>query len=454
MIVRKVFGEIYRGRGSSAAALQSLLTKFLVLGLNAATSLVVARVLGPQGRGRMSALIVWSGFLSGLLTCGLPSAVIFNLRIKPQDREKVVGAALLLTLGLSVTVALAGFIALPFWLTKYSEHDITLARWFLLSSPLPLFLLVGRATMEADGKFSYSNFALWSGPFLTLTFLGCFTFGHALSPVTAGLAYVLGNIPGVYWLVLRVWRHYRPRLSAFASTGRHLLHYGLRSWGVDLLNALGGQADQVFIVRFLSPASMGTYIVAVSFARLISVFHGSTVMVLFPRVAAQSKSEIASLTGLAARISSACAAITAVSLGFAGPYLLGLLYGNAYVHEGTAVFRILLIDVVLGGATQILAQAFMAYGRPGVVTVIQGIGVTIGVASMPILILKFGVAGAAAALVMSSTIRLTLTLFCFRTILNMPIPSLLPKRTDLAFVAARIRGLMPNPDLAAVPLSN
>jgi O-antigen/teichoic acid export membrane protein len=304
--------------------------------------------------------------------------------------------------------------------------------------------------MEASGKFSHSNFALWSGPFLTLALLAALSLGHALSPVTGGLVYVLGNVPSVFWLILHVWREYRPELVNLAATSKSLLHYGLRSWGVDLLNALSGQADQVLIVRFLSPASMGTYVVAASFARLISVFHGSAVMVLFPRVADQSKSEIMLLTGLAARISSACAAVGAICIGLAGPYLLGLLYGSAYVQEGTTVFRVLLLNVVLSGATQILAQAFMASNRPGVVTVIQGIGVGIGLASMPVLILEFGVAGAAAGLLISSGIRLALTLLCFRTILNIPIPSLFPRRSDLAFVAARLRGLLARPELAAV----
>lgn len=440
-------GQIYRGRGSAAAAMQSLLTKFIVLGLNAGTSLVVARLLRPEGRGEMSAMIVWSGFLSGLLTFGLPSAVIFDIQDKPAARARTVGTALTLTLVLTVLVAAIGYVALPFWLSKYSAHEIMVARWFLLSSPIPLFLSVGRGAMEASGGFSQSNFALWCGPLLTLLFLAGFAVTHTLTPVTGGLAYVLGNVPGTLWLIKSVWQEYRPELKDFAASSRMLLHYGLRSWGVDLLAALGAQADQVLIVRFLSPAAMGTYIVAASFARLIGVFQTSTVMVLFPRVAARTTSEVVSLTSLTARITSACALVTALTLGLAGPYMLGAIYGPAYVQEGTTVFRILLLEVVFGGATQTLAQAFMASGRPGIVTIVQGLGVGVGIACMPVLILRFGVAGAAGALLMSSVIRLVLTLFCFRAILKMPTPSLFPKRSDFSFVGERIRGLYPKPEL-------
>ena len=445
-MIKRFAVDIYRGRGASAAALQSLLTKIIVLVLNAGTSLLVARMLKPAGRGEMSALIVWPGFFGALLTFGLPSALTFDVRDKPEYGARIVGTCLLITSVLAVVAGLMGFVALPFWLTNYSPHQVNVARWLLLSSPIPFFMAVGRSALEATGKFSQSNFALWSGPVLALTFLAGLTLCHALTPVTAGLSYLLGNVPGTVGLIVGVWREYRPELKNVVATGKLLLHYGIRSWGVDILGALSGQADQVLIVRFLSPSAMGIYVVAANLARLIGIFQTSTVMVLFPRVAAQRTSVVVSVTSLAARVTTAVTLVSALLIGLAGPPVLGAVYGSAYMRDGTIVFRIILLEAVFGGATQIVAQAFMAAGRPGVVTVVQTAGVGIGLALMPFLILKFGVAGAAAALLISALVRFTLTLFCFRAILDVPPLSLIPKRSDLSFVVEQIRGLGRKPE--------
>ncbi|MGC2657075.1 MAG: oligosaccharide flippase family protein, partial [Bryobacteraceae bacterium] len=158
---------VVSGRGNSAAAIQSLLTKVLVLGINAATSVVVARVLRPAGRGEMSALMIWAGFIGAMLTVGLPSAVVFNLRRKPEDSSTLIGASLILSLAVSVLICLIGELLVPSWLRQYPAYDVVWARWFLLSAPISILLPVLRAAMEASGRFSSSNAVLWSGPFLT-----------------------------------------------------------------------------------------------------------------------------------------------------------------------------------------------------------------------------------------------------------------------------------------------
>src|ERR1700683_3478454 len=115
---------VFTGRNNSAAALQSLATKVLVLGLNAATKIVVARALKPAGRGEMSAIIMWPGFFAALLTLGLPSSLTFNLRRHPERAPETIAAASLLTLLIGLITGVLGFVAVPMWLTKYSSADI------------------------------------------------------------------------------------------------------------------------------------------------------------------------------------------------------------------------------------------------------------------------------------------------------------------------------------------
>jgi O-antigen/teichoic acid export membrane protein len=431
---------VFAGRNNSAAALQSLATKVLVLGLNAATSIVVARALKPAGRGEMAAIIIWPGFFSALLTLGLPSSMTFNLRRHPERAPETIGAAWLLTLLIGLVTGIVGFVFVPRWLTQYSHVDIVHARWMLLASPLPMLLLFGRAVLEAKGNFFASNLSLWSAPFLTLIWLlALVAFGH-VTPLSGGLAYVLATLPVAVILLVQIYSTYRPRFSNLRASLGNLLHFGLRAWGIDLLSALA-ISEQVLVIHFLSPAGMGTYAVAASLARVVGVFQTSAVIVLFPRIAARSPADVIELTGFTLRVTTFCAAVGALTAGVLGPVLLRSFYGALYAQGGVIVFRLLLGEVVLSGATQVLAQACLALERPGTITAIQALGVGIGLLIMPAMIKEFGAPGAPLALLASSIIRLVITLLSFPYLLKTATPRIWPKREDLRVVIARLASL-------------
>jgi O-antigen/teichoic acid export membrane protein len=110
-----------------------------------------------------------------------------------------------------------------------------------------------------------------------------------------------------------------------------------------------------------------------------------------------------------------------------------LLYGSEYLAAVT-VFRILTVEVVLSGTIWVLAQAFMALGRPGTLTLMQGIGLGLTVPFMLLLIPMYGLEGAGLALLCSTTIRLIFVLVCFPLILNVRPPSLIIAREDWDFL--------------------
>lgn len=431
---------VFRGRNNSAAALQSLVTKFLVLGLNASTSIVSARALNPVGRGQMAAIIMWPGFLVSLLTLGLPSSLTYNLRRHPGRASELIGAASIITLVIGVVTGLVGFVVVPMWLTEYSAIDILHARWMLLASPLPMLLLFGRAVLEAKGDFSVSNFSLWSAPLLTLIWLLVLVALGQMTPLSSGLAYVLATLPAAVLLLARAYSTIRPSLSNLAGSLRNLLHFGLRAWGIDLLNALA-LSEQVLVIHFLSPAAMGTYAVAASLARVVSVFQTSSVTVLFPRIAARKAEDVIELTGFTFRVTTLCAILGGVIAGVLGPALLRWFYGPSYAEGGAIIFQLLLGEAVLSGATQILAQAYLALERPGAVTVIQGLGVVSALLMIPWMIKEFGAPGAPLALLASSILRFGITFVLFPRLLKTAAPRLLPKREDLHLVLARLASL-------------
>jgi O-antigen/teichoic acid export membrane protein len=117
--------------------------------------------------------------------------------------------------------------------------------------------------------------------------------------------------------------------------------------------------------------------------------------------------------------------------------MLALLYGSGY-RAATPALRILVLEVVLAGATLVLSQAFMALGRPGVITTLQIIGLLLTIPIMLFLVPRLGIIGAAIALFLSTTVRLIFVLVSFPLFLKMPAPQILPTWGDARFMARTI----------------
>ena len=154
------------------------------------------------------------------------------------------------------------------------------------------------------------------------------------------------------------------------------------------------------------------------------------VMVLFPKAAGLSAVDVVTMTGNAARISGLITAICGVLVCITGPTLLRVLYGNEYVGA-VGVLRILVVEVVLSGATFVLAQAFMALDRPGVVTILQALGLSLSVPMMLWLIPRYGIYGAATSLLTSTIARFVFVCMGFRVFLKVRPPRLLPTGRDM-----------------------
>jgi O-antigen/teichoic acid export membrane protein len=117
--------------------------------------------------------------------------------------------------------------------------------------------------------------------------------------------------------------------------------------------------------------------------------------------------------------------------------LLRLLYGKEYIHS-VATFRVLLLEMTVSGSAYLLSQAFMALGRPGLVTILQAAGLALSIPTMLWLIPKWGVLGAATALMISTLARFMLIYLSFPLVLKTRAPDLLPKAEEVMLLMNQV----------------
>jgi O-antigen/teichoic acid export membrane protein len=238
-------------------------------------------------------------------------------------------------------------------------------------------------------------------------------------------------------MLWKLHHEFHPKFDHFFQTSRTLLTYGIRSYGVDFCGTLALYIDQALVVRMLLPNAMGIYVVALSASRMLNLFHTATVMVLFPKAISKPPAEVLAMTERAARLSTLVTVVCGLGVAILGPQLLRLLYGAAY-GSAVGVLRILILEVILSGATLVISQAFMALNRPGTVTAIQGSGLLLTVPLMLVLVPRYGTEGAAASLLISTTLRFLLINAALPICLSLPRPQLFPKAEDTQYLFSMI----------------
>jgi O-antigen/teichoic acid export membrane protein len=427
-----------KGINSLTAVLQSMGGKIGFVFINAATGIITARALHPAGRGELAALGVWPNFLGGLMTFGLPSALVYWSRSEPDRKASMLWASVPMTLALSACAMLIGIIGIPFWLSQYSPHLIHVAQLFMINAVVVLLIANARAACESEGDFLASSIALCMTPLFAFIGLLALQLTHNLDPVTGAGAYVVSGIPACIFLISRLRSYFVSKPTELVTASKKLLSYGVRSYGVDICGTLAVYADQAIVVHLLSPSAMGIYVVALSLSRVLNFIHQAVASVLFPKAVSVAPVELLAMTGRALRVSTLCTAVCGVGVALLGPFLLGLLYGKDY-RGATLILNVLICEVILTGATLVLTSAYKAVGRPGLVTILQASGLVFSLPLLAVMVPRWGVTGAASALLTAAVIRFVLTMASFRFVLGLPAPSLVPRADELKDLFNRFR---------------
>jgi O-antigen/teichoic acid export membrane protein len=424
---------IFRPSGLLLSIRQVFSTSILVFVLSVGTGVIMARGLGPTGRGELSAMMLWPALAAGLFTLGLRPALTYTLAAQRGEPRCLILVALLLTFCTGLVAAGFGALVVPIWLEGYSPDVITFAQWAMLIAPVTLLLRSAKGILQARGEFGLYNRNHYVPPLISLVVLAALAFSGSLNPFTGAVAVLSPPLPVLVANLVWIARIERPRFCQPAHSIRELLSYGLRSWGKDVVGTLATEVDRAVLIGLVSPAALGLYVVAKHLARPTEALSSAIVTVLFPQASRVKTKDAVRLLARAARVSTAVSCALVLPLALAAPPLLELLYGEAFV-AAVDPFRILLIDAVLIGFSSILMQAFMSSGRPGVVTALLVVGLLVNVLGMLLLVPAFGLTGAAFAVLISTIVRLAFLLLCFPLVLQVSPPSPLLRGKDVAWL--------------------
>ncbi len=436
--LRRKLVWLFEARSSAAAVMHTLVARFGVLGINLATGLIIARVLAPTGRGEQAAMTLWPTVICGLLTFGLPTALRYYAARERDRGAELLSASLLYSMLLGFIGVVAGVLFIPHWLSNYDTHVIRFAQWLMLLAPPIMIAWILQGFLEARGNFRQSNAIVYIPPAATLAALVVLAILHRLTPYSSSLAYAVPPLLVTVWRLIALRHLIRLPTGGFRTTTRRLFSYGMGAYGVNVLSTLSSQIDKALVVKFLTPASLGAYTVGVTVAALPGIVAQSLTIVLLPRASAMEYDAALALVARAARLTLAGTLAGSIVLGLVVPKALPLLYGHSFAVS-VEVTEILFLQVTIAATVSILAQAFLAVGRPAFLNIHQALGLASTFPFMLFLIPRFGVNGAALAALLSAILRMAFMLASYPIFLKRPPPNLILRPADIAFVLATLR---------------
>jgi len=429
---------VLRSASGFAAVIQTGFATISILMINVVTGILSARLLGPQGRGELSALLLCPQFLPFLFTLGLPVSLVVLARKRPAYTSTLVGAALLVAAAAGVASVAGGLLLIPRLTQQYSvqtAHQARLLLVFVFGNVIQSVLFAGLQLRERFAAFNWLR-CLQSA--LVLASLAVLALTAELRPITAALAYLVPSLPLVVWNAIWIARELRPNLEAFAARSTELLSLGLRAHLVETGSTLFNQLDKVILVGLVSPPAFGIYVVVFNLSRLLLTAGTSVIPVLLPKVSGRSGPEIVEVTSKALAATALLNAAGVIPFVLLGKLGLAVVYGSSFA-AGYLTLVILTIESALTGVTLVLQQPYLMMRRPGAVATCHLVSLAVGGVLMRLLAGRFGAEGAACGLLIATFLRFTLTYLVFGWLLGMKPPRIIPNRSDWEGLFMRVR---------------
>lgn len=421
---------------------QTSATNFLIVLCSTLASILTARMFGVVGRGELTAIMYWSSFLVGLVSFGLPTSLIYNIKNTKNDPADFIKLCFLVQIPLSLILGLIVWFNISGWMSDYAEPVVRTARMYtIVSIPLLLMTSVIAAMAQSVQNFYVYNILRLAVPALNIFILMSLWLLGYLSIAAAAYSYMVINLLIVGWALFQLRQQLKIRWFGKLRTAKSassLFGYGIRVYGVELAGNLYNQFDKLIILSFLTVRELGLYAVVFSLSRLFNVVQSAITNVVFPKVTGRSKEEIIGTTGTAFRLSLMAMLLLIIPVIVLGRFFLGLLFGTEFL-EASTTFYILCIECVLGGGSWILTSSFNAIGRPGLVLIRQLVALAVTIGMMYVLIPLFGLEGVALALLVGGVVRMAFSVVASSILFRIPVHRILFDREDFVLVRKMIR---------------
>ncbi len=316
------------------------------------TGPLLARALGPSGRGLVTALLSPLALANLMFTLGVPEALIYFVASGRITAARARRIALLGGLGCALVAASMLLISSPY-LFRAQPQSIAPFRLLLFTLPLSLVFSAVRGVAQAQQRFNLVNIERVTGALLRLLAICLLVLIHALTPLSAVWVSVVAPILASL-VLLAVLRSVESTQRTPVQLGP-FFHYA----AAVATGTFGGlmimRLDQVLMVSLTSPAELAYYSVAASLAELPLAAVAACRDLAFSLAAEQDNPHIIARF---CRLTCLLVGIICLTGALVTPFALPLLFGRNY-SPAIHMTQVLLLGTLGRAITTVIGAGLM-----------------------------------------------------------------------------------------------
>jgi O-antigen/teichoic acid export membrane protein len=388
----------------------------LVLFFGIIVSVILARVLGPEERGKYAIMILIPTVLLRIGTAGIEVANVYYTANGQYSRKDIVANAVIISAAFGILL-----IFLYWAITKTSyyrrfiiENNVNATMLWGIVVVLPAFFLRQMLVqvLLGSGRIVQYNLAILVETIIQLILILLFLIALKEALRGAVIAYVLATISTVVLVSLLVNKKDKIHLSFHWRLFRDSIAYGSRAYFGNIAQFLNYRLDMFIVSAIMGTAAVGYYAVAVGIAEKLWMIPSALGTVLFPKVAYMDKKDATIVTIRSMRHTFYLVLAISVLMAGTAKLLISFLFGEGYSNSVNPLI-LLLPGVLLLSISKVLTSDLAGRGRPQYGAISSLVSLMANVVLNLMLIPRWGINGAAVATSVSYSLATAIVITSF-----------------------------------------
>jgi O-antigen/teichoic acid export membrane protein len=339
-------------------------TSLIIQASTVVTGVLLARELGPKGRGELAIAMLVPMLVAALGTVSVYDAVTYHAARREATPAQLLGSSMALAAVQGCLLVLIAAAILPFVVSPHGHKAVQAAFVYALYIPLSLASRYLVALLNGLGRYTAFNAARFVNIGVAVIGIASLAVAGRLSLIAVVLVYLAAEVATIIVGLAGCRRSIGERPRVDRGLIARLLRYGakIHVGGVSLL--LNERLDQLIISLFLGAADLGLYVIAVTLTSATALVGYSVAFAALPSVAALPPGE-GRRRRAAALVGATVAASTAITLPLLvfTPQIIELFFGSSF-RPASSVTRVLLVAAIVLSTNRALGAIAKALGRP------------------------------------------------------------------------------------------
>lgn len=419
-----------QGRTYRSNIIVTSLIEIAIILVRTLIGIIVARMLGPAGRGEYALALLIPGFFIIFTALGFGEASATLIGKEKYDKEEVLGC--LMTYVASVTV-IVGLVYYAFQrpILNLVHHGISAHVYFFSFLLVPLQLVWGSISSVLLGigiikKISYGRFLNNLIFFCTIVLVSSF---YRLTPFIALFFFICSWTAEVLYLYHCLDGQIHVSLRFNRNILKEQFHFGVKLFWHSIFLQLNRRLDSYILAYFRGNYSLGIYTVAVGLCEFVL-----TIPTVFSRVAfslsvRDNTLESRNITTISIRQITFLLVTSTLILAVCMKPLILLLYGSKYL-EAFRPALLLLPGIISLGLSDMLGAILVGQSKPQQQAIASGVSCAVTIVLDLILIPRFGVSGASMASTIAYTTSAAYLIWVYKDLSQVSLKEMLVIRSE------------------------